>query len=500
MNTSAALLATREELIEENNRLEASLAEVKHHLSWLERQIFGTKSERFVSNEAQTALDLGVAASPAVLPVTKSVSYERTISKTEPEGHGRGAMPANLPVVDEIIEPDDKPEGSVCIGEETSWRYEYKRGSLFIKRTIRKKYALPENKGVVIAELPPSPVEKGNAGPSLIAQVMQSKYEHHIPLDRQRKMIAQESGVLLAESFMCDIVKRGCFWIEPIYVPLVESIRKCRYLQADETPIEVLCRDHRGKTHRGYFWVYYDPLGKIIVFDYRKSRGREGPNAFLADFKGILQVDGYDGYNDLFARPDIVRAACMDHVRRYFEHALDCQRQEAEYALSIIGSWYAVEKESVDMNLDIALRLARRNELIAPSMSQFHEWLKTQAMCVLPKSPMGKAAAYALGQWKGFQPFLNDGNVHLSNCLIENGIRPVAIGRKNYMFKGSHEAAQRGAMIYSLIGTAKLHGIDRFDYLTDLFTRLPAATNRQVESFLPQNWKPEEKNTSSLGN
>jgi transposase len=496
MNSAQARIATREELIAENDRLEALLAERNHHLDWLERQIFGSKSERFVPNDQQTSLDLGIAPSSASTPVKKTVSYERTVVKKGEEGHGRGPMPSNLQVVDEIIEPEEKPEGCVCIGEETSWRYEYQRGKLYVKRTIRRKYALPEKEGVVIAELPPSPVEKGNAGPSLIAQVMQAKYEFHLPLDRQRKMIEQESGILLAESFMCDIIKRGCFWLEPIYNGMVDYIQKCRYLQADETPIEVLCKDRRGKTHRGYYWVYYDPLGKVIVFDYRKSRSREGPNAFLANFKGTVQVDGYEGYNDLIARPGIIRAACMDHVRRYFEKSLPCQRTEAEYALTVIGGWYAIERESSEQGLDVTQRLQRRRDMIAPAMDQFHEWLKAQVVSALPKSPLGIAAAYALGQWNGFKAFLNDGIIHLSNCLIENSIRPVAIGRKNYMFKGSHEAAQRGAMIYALIGTAKLHGINRFEYLTDLFTRLPAATNRQIESFLPQNWKPEEKNTS----
>jgi transposase len=496
MNVAQARNATREELIAENDRNEARIAELEHRLAWLERQVFGTKSERFIpADDTQTSLDLGLPAS-ADATATKTISYDRKEAKKDGQGHGRGSMPTHLPIIDEIIEPDTIPNGSVLIGEECSWRYEYQRGSLRIKRTIRRKYALPNQEGVLIAALPPSPIEKGNAGPSLIAHAMQSKYEFHIPLDRQRKMIEQECGELLSESFMCDIIMRGCFWLEPILVGMTAHVQQCRYLQADETPIEVLCKDRRGKTHRGYYWVYYDPLGKVIVFDYRKSRSREGPNAFLANFKGTLQVDGYEGYNDLIGRPDIVRAACMDHVRRYFEQALQCQQMEAEYALSVIGSWYAVEEQSRALQLDAAGKLARRLELIAPSMSQFHEWLKAQAMRALPKSPLAKAAAYALGQWNGFSPFLNDGTIHLSNCLIENGIRPVAIGRKNYMFKGSHEAAQRGAMIYSIIGTSKLHGIDRFEYLTDIFTRLPAATSKQVDSFLPQNWKPVNKNDS----
>lgn len=493
MKPEKASHATREELIAENNRLE-------HHLAWLERQIFGTKSERFIpGNDQQTMLDFGTGVSPVPPPPPpQKISYERSAAKTEKEseGHGRGPMPAHLPIVDERIEPEDKLEGSVCIGEETSWRFEYKPGSLYIKRTIRPKYVLPGQDGVTIAQLPPAPVEKGNAGPSLIAHVTQSKYEFHIPLDRQRKMIAQQSGVLLAESVMCDIIKAGCFWIEPVYLGMVDHIKKCRYLQADETPIPVLCKDRKGKTHRGYYWVFYDPLGKVVVFVYHKSRGGDVPKTFLTGFKGILQVDGYEAYNAVCSQPGITRAACMDHVRRYFERARDSQPDDAEYALSIIGSWYEIERDSRKSNLDAAKCLARRKEFIAPSMEQFQVWLKERAMNALPKSPMGEAVGYALGQWPHFQPFLNNGDVQLSNCLIENSIRPVAIGRNNYMFKGSHDAAQRGAMIYSIIGTAKRHDIDRFEYLTDLFTRLPASTNRQIEPFLLHNWKSPKDNSS----
>ncbi len=501
MNANLAIQATREELIGENNRLENELsrlrgenAEIRQELSWLKRQLFGTKSERFTPDVGQTSLELGVEQTQPECPAVQTISYKRCVSKSDKEkqGHGRGVMPTHLPIDDEIIEPQGKPEGCVHIGDEISWRYEYQRGSLRIKRTIRPKYALPGNSGVLTAELPPAAIDKGNAGASLIAHVMQSKYEYHIPLDRLRKMIDHENDILFAESFMCDIVKHGCFWIEPVYRLHIERLLQSKYLQADETPIPVLCRDVHGKTHRGYFWVYYDPLNKLLVFDYRKSRASEGPKHFLERFRGTLQVDGYEGYNEVLKREDIIWASCMDHVRRYFERALESSRALAGYALETIGSWYAIEAESAKQELDTEQRLKRRQNLIAPSMTQFRQWMTEHVHTTIPKDLLVKAVNYALGQWDGFTPFLTDGNVRLSNCLIENSIRPVAIGRKNYMFKGSHEAAQRGAMIYSIIGTAKLHSIDRFYYLTDLFTRLPAVTNKKIEPFLPNIWKSEK--------
>ena len=310
-----------------------------------------------------------------------------------------------------------------------------------------------------------------------------------MPLDRQRRKFLTEDGVEIAESTLCDIIERTAFWIEPVYNIILEKIRKSAYLQADETTIPVQVRDKKGKTHTGYFWVYYDPVNDWVIFDYRPGRSRAGPREILKDFNGILQVDGYAGYNEQLSRPEIAWAACMAHVRRKFKDALECDPQRGEYALHAIGKWFRREAMVKKVKMPPERRLSMRKKHIVPFMKSFHDWLKKEYAKGLPQNPMTKAIAYALNQWPGFMPFMTDGRVELSNNLVENAIRPVALGRNNYLFKGSHQAAQRAAMIYSIFAMVLKRNIDPFVYLNDLLTRLPAMSNHNLDMFLPDIWK-----------
>jgi hypothetical protein len=214
---------------------------------------------------------------------------------------------------------------------------------------------------------------------------------------------------------------------------------------------------------------------------------------FLKDFKGVLQVDGYDAYNSVAARNGIARAACMDHVRRRFEKTLDYDKPRATYALDAMRPWYELETAARHAGLSLDERFARGIATTVPAMKEFGAWLHARAPRVLPKSHMGNAIAYALNQWPYFEPFMTDQRIELSNILIENQNRPVAIGRKNYLFCGSHDSARRAGMIYSLVSIAKLHGIDPFVYIKGLLTRLPASTSKQLDQFLLPQWKAEEK-------
>ena len=476
-----------EELVETILAQDSEISSLRHELTWLKRQLFGQKSERYISNDEQTRLDLGVAPQQAQPSTTQKISYERKSGQNK-DGHCRGPMPTHLPIKDVQLEPDEECADGEHIGDEISWEYVMKRGSLYVKRYIRPKYARPNGGGISMASLPPRPIEKGNAGASFLAHIIVEKYLYQMPLERQRRKFRTEYQVDLAESTLCDWVRRSCFWFEPVYRVLVDQVCKSSYIQADETPIPVLSTDVKGKTHRGYYWVYHAVEDNIIVFSYSRSRSRDGPNEFLKGFKGTLQVDGYAGYNEVLSREDVVWSACMAHVRRKFDESLNSSRDEATYALDAMKQWFAAEKESKNGELDAAQRLTVRKENIAAAMRAFHDWLNNQALSALPKSPLGKAVAYSLNQWKGFEPFLNDGRIELSNNLVENAIRPVALGRKNYLFKGSHEAAQRGAMIYSLAATIQKHDCDPYLYLKDLLTRLPAAQSHDIDNFTPANW------------
>lgn len=475
--------------------LQTSMQELQFQLDYLRRQVFGQKTERFVPDEdLQTALELGIDVTPFQNDKTEEIKYTRKKKKEKASGHGRGTMPTHLPIINKTIEPEEDTTGMTRIGEEKTWYYDYKPGSLRIIVITKAKYAKSDNSGIVIAPTPPLPIEKGNAGPGLMAQVVVDKYVYHTPLDRQRKKFRNQYQVNFSESWLCDIVKNVAFWIEPLYTSYKNHLLEAKYLCADETPIPVLVKEKKGETHRGYFWVYYDPLGKITIFDYRKSRSREGPCDFLANFSGILQVDGYDGYNEVISRNGIMRAACMDHVRRKFEQALSNDHERAKHALDTLRMWYKLESECKENGLTHEQRFERRMVETAPSMNAFRQWLVDQVTEVLPKSAIGIAIQYALGQWGYFKPFLSDPRVELSNIATENKIRPVAIGRKNFMFIGSHQAAQRAAMIYSIVAIAQIHGVNPYVYFKEILTHFPAANNAIVDQFLLPAWKPPKEN------
>lgn len=483
-------------LAKRNDELANKITELSMQLEWFNRQVFGTKSERYLpADELQMALELDINTQQKA--ATENVPTEITYTRTNKQdtkkpiaGHGRGSMPTHLPVKEIQVAPQESVEGLEKIGEEISWYYEMDTPSqLHIVKMIRPKYSRKEKEGVLIGKLPNLPVDKGNAGPGLITHFMIEKFLYAMPLDRQRRKFKSEYAVDFSESWITDCVKNGCFWIEPVYTMHKTQLLHSTYIQADETPIPVLTKDGKGKTHRGYFWVYHDPLQKIVIFDYRQSRSREGPNSFLKEFKGTLQVDGYEGYADIVSVNNLTRACCMDHVRRRFEAALKNDPVRAQYALDIIRSWYTVEQEAREMALSYEQRNTLRKEKVTQSMNAFKEWMQKELSNVLPKSFIGIALQYALNQWGYLQAYLNDGRIELSNILVENAIRPVAIGRKNFMFIGSHSAAERAAMIYSLIATAKNHGIDPFTYIKTLLSKLPNAAQSELKEFLVTSWK-----------
>ena len=491
MNGTEARAATREELIAENDRHETRIAALEQENAWFKRQIFGSKSERFIPNDEQTTLPLEGVESKSVETTTRTISYQRTETK-QVAGHSRGLMPTHLPVKEQIIDPAEDVSGCVHIGDEITWEYEYEPGSLFIKKYVRRKYARPQGDGVVIGELPSRVIPKGNFGPGLIARIIIDKYAYHMPFDRQRRKYKSEFNVDFPESTLCDASRQVCEqWIAPLYRIMTTTLFKANYLMADETPLPVLIKQVKGKTHRGYFWVYYDPLARMVVFDYRHSRSRDGPEDFLRPFSGTLQIDGYEGYTDVVGRNDIVTAGCMAHVRRYFEQALGSDRQNAEYALQEIGAWFEVERKAAQDEISFDQRLALRKEKTVASMDAFEQWMKdlVASTILLPKSPMGKAIGYAQNMWPRFMPFKTDGRIELSNNLVENAIRPVTLGRKNWMFAGSEDGARRSAMLYSIVCSAQLHGIDPFEYVKDLLVRIPDYNQQKLADLLPATWK-----------
>lgn len=470
--------------------LDEKVLKLEHELTWLKRNLFGKKSEKFIPHDQQMSLDIGVE--PVEVPLEEEhIEYDRKKPAKKKEGHGRGHMPTHLPFKDTVIEPEEDTENSRKIGEEITWELEYDPGSLFVHRYIRPKYVKKDDNSIIIGVLPARPIEKGNFGPGFIANMIIEKYLYHMPLYRQGQKFKLHYGIVISESTASDIIKRGAFWLDAVYEAAKKDLLKSTYLMADETTIPVMIKLSKKKLKRCYYWVYYDPVRKIIIFEYRKGRSQDGPDEFLSDFKnGILQIDGYAGYNNVVDKPDIVRAACMAHVRRKFEEALGYNRKKAEYALKQIAQWFKLEAEAKKNNLSYEERLAlRKKEGLIESFAEFKQWMHKQCMEEIPSSLIRKACNYAIGQWKGFEPYLTDGRVELSNNFVEGAIRPVAVGRKNYLFKGSESSAQRGAVIYSIIAMAKKHGLDPFKYIRMLLEKLPQEKSSNIQKYLPWNIK-----------
>jgi len=471
--------------------LDEKVLKLEHELSWLKRNLFGKKSEKFIpADEQQTSLDLDVE--PIEVSIEEEhIEYDRKKSAKKKDGHGRSQMPTHLPFKDTVIEPEEGTEDTRKMGEEITWELEYEPGSLFVHRYIRPKYVKKADNSIIIGVLPARPIEKGNFGPGFITNMIIEKYLYHMPLYRQAQKFKQHYAIIISESTSSDIIKRGAFWLDAVYEAARKELLCSSYLMADETPIPVMVKVTKKKIKKCYYWVYYDPVKKIIIFEYRKGRSQDGPDEFLNDFKnGILQVDGYAGYNNVVNKPGIARAACMAHVRRKFESALDYNRKKAEYALKQIAKWFKLESEAKKNNLSYEERLVLRNkEGFAGSFDEFKQWMCEQCTEEIPSSPIRKACEYAIGQWKAFESYLTDGRVELSNNFVEGAIRPVAIGRKNYLFKGSESSAQRGAVIYSIIAMAKQHGLDPFKYIRMLLEKLPQEKSSNIHKYLPWNIK-----------
>ena len=483
MNQPADLLLEIQQLREENQKKELRIQKLEHQLEQLLRSQFGSKSEKYEAPSGQIALGFNLPPLAQAEKKKETITYEREKRSGTSNHKGRIAFPEHLLRVDEIHEPKEDVSGMIRIGEEVTERLECDPGKLFVRRIIRYKYAKANNEGVIIADLPSSPIEKGKVGASVLALIVIQKYVDHLPLYRQIEMF-KRMGMEIPSSTMSDWVKTAGELIAPLYDALVKKILKSEYLQADETRIQVLDRDKKKKTHRGWYWTYRDVQSGLVLFDYNESRGREGPSERLKDFIGYLQTDGYEVYNK-FNKENITHVLCMAHARRYFEQALSNDKEHAEYALKEIQKLYAVEKYCRENNLSVYDRLDLRQEKSVPILQELYQWLKDTVVKVTPTSAIGKAIAYALPRWERLILYAHDGRLEIDNNLVENAIRPIAIGRKNYLFAGSHEAAQTAAMFYSLLGTCKLKAIEPFQWLKNLFEILPDYKANKLEELLP---------------
>jgi transposase len=296
----------------------------------------------------------------------------------------------------------------------------------------------------------------------------------------------KREGIALSDSTIGGWISATADLLEPLYDALAEEARSSGYVQADETPIQVQDPQKKGKTHRGYYWVYRAPLPQLVVMDYREGRSRDGPAAWLDGFEGALQTDGYAAYDAFEHHLAITTYGCWAHARRYFFEAKDSSPDEAAVALAEIAKLYEIERGLRDEHATAEERRAARQEHAVPVLDGMKAWLESQQ--ALPKSPLGKAVGYALKSWKKLVRYAGDGRIEIDNNLVENAIRPIALGRKNYLFAGSHAAARRAAVIYSLLATCKAHDVNPQVWLADVLARIPTHQARHVAELLPHRW------------
>jgi transposase len=471
-------------------KYEALQQEIAH----LKKMIFGSRHERFIPTENSSAqLTLNIQADQTVqcnIVDAKKISYTKITSQiTQNKEHpGRMKLPDHLERREKIIEPAEDITNCKKIGEEITEELEYEPGKLYVNKIIRPKYAKANNEGIITAPMVERALPKAIAGAGLLAQIVIDKYVDHLPLYRQMERFKRE-GIQIPYSTLTDWVSSTSKLIVPLYDALKLLILQSNYLHADESPIKVLDKDKKGETHRGYFWVYHNSIEGMVLFDYRPGRGREGPEEMLKNFKGYLQTDGYPLYDFFKQKNGITVFHCMAHARRIFFDALENDKARAEYALEQFALLYDVEHKAKNFLVEEEIMRLRQTEAI-PVLQNFEKWMNQEYIKVPPKSAIAKALQYCLGRWNELTIYTTNGKLKIDNNPVENRIRPVAVGRKNYLFAGSHEAAQRSAMLYSLLGTCKLHLVNPFIWLRDVLQRLPSHPINKINDLLPQNWLP----------
>jgi len=487
----------RQQLLDRDARIEQQatrIRQLEQLIKSFQQQRFGSSSEKIppeqlgLFNEAEA-----LAEEPA--PTSTEVRAHTRHSR------GRPALPSELPREDVIHDLDEADK--VCprdgtalkrIGEEISEQLEIIPAVVKVIRHVCLKYTCPCcEQHVATARKPKQALGKSMAGPGLLAYITTAKYQDALPLYRQVK-IFERLGVSLDRTTLAQWMIRCGKLVQPLVNRLAEEILQDNLVHMDETPVQVLDEPGKSAQSKSYMWVLGagPPGARDVVFHYDPGRSNTVPKQLLADYHGALMVDGYEGYAGACAEQSLLRLGCWAHARRKFVAARKLQPKgksgRADQALAYIQSLYAVERQAKD--LDRKARYALRREKAAPVIDQLHAWLQRTQPRVPPQSALGKALHYLAGQWPRLVRYLADGDYPIDNNLLENAIRPFALGRKNWLFAQSQAGARASANLYSLIESAKGRGLEPYAYLRQVFTALPnAETIDDVDALLPKNFK-----------
>lgn len=476
----------------------ATIEQLSSRVDYLVRRLFGPRSERIDPN--QLAL---FAEAARELPEELAVEEEKAKPQPKRKGHGRKKLPADLPR--KRVEHDVAPEEKVCpecgrdkprIGEDVSEQLEYVPASLYVVEHVCPKYACKHcQEYVVQGTKPPQAIEKGLAGPGLLAHVITSKYCDHLPLHRLEQIFARH-GVDLSRKTLCDWVLRCAEVLRPVVGGMADDVLRSHVIHTDDTPVQVQVPGKKRKSHRAFLWTYVgDGEHPYTIYDFTWTRSREGPESFLRYgddemcYRGYLQADAYPGYNRLYAKCPILEVGCWAHARRKFYDARMSAPVLGHEAVRRIKQFYVVEAQAKEAGDAAGALKARRQENAKPLIDDFQTWVEEAYKAVLPKSPIGQACAYTLRLWTALTRYLDDGRLAIDNNIAERAIRPLCVGRKNWLFAGSKRGGHAAATLYSLIESAKRHQLDPFAYLRDLLTRIPTHSNRRIHELFPDNWK-----------
>lgn len=479
---------SKEELLSQVRDLQLQVSQFQHQISLLQKLVFGPRSDRFkIAEQApanQLALDVNTSPIGQVeVKKTTIKEHDRTKVKLVAKKHpGRNPLPSSLRREEIIIEPTEDVSNCVRLEDEITEVLEVKAAEFFVKRYVRRKYVRKENEGIAIGKLPNRAIDKGIPGASVLAMLIISKFIDHLPIYRQLA-IFKRAGIILHYNTVLDWTNNTLGILEPLYDQLRRKILTSHYLQADETGLKVLDSEKNGSSHQGYLWAYRDVNSNLVLFEYQKGRNKEGPAKMLKEFKGYLQTDGYSAYDQFSKRADITTLCCMAHARRYFVEAQKNDGVRSAHALRVFQEIYEHERQM--KGLTVEERQKGRQEIIAPKLEQLYEWMKAEYPKVTPNSPIGTALSYSLKRCQQLTVFTTDGRLEIDNNKIENEIRPIALGRKNYLFAGSHDAAQRIAMMYSFMASCKAHDINPSEWLKDTLDRIADTKMSELELLLP---------------
>jgi len=481
-------------LLQTVNELRSENALLRQKIDLLVRRVFGSSSEQLDKNQLELLMSLPERPATSTLESSVTAPEKERVERSHKERTTR--LPDNLPVVEEVLDPEPvkaQPEQWRCIGQEVNEQLDYEPGRFLRRRVVRRKYVHRTNPDFapIIAALPERLLDRSLPAPGLLAHIVVGKYCDHLPLYRQEQIYRQRHGVHLPRQSLTRWVELAAEWLKPIYEHIRTGVMGGGYVQVDETPVAYLEPGH-GKTRQGYLWTCSRPGGDVF---YRWETSRAATcldNLIPVDFTGTVQCDGYSAYRAFANGRDgtIELAGCWAHVRRKFHEALEQSPKTAGWVMRQIQHLYRMEARLREQRAGPNLRLAVRAHQSRPIIQRLERAfvrLKRSGR-FLPQSLLGIALDYALGQWRTLDVYLDNGRVEIDNNLVENAIRPTAIGKKNWLFMGDAEAGERGAIIYTVIESCRRRGLDPYAYLKDVLTRLPTMTNWQIPEITPEAW------------